>query len=141
MPLRIYNTISHEEEIFEPLKPNNVNMYVCGVTPYDDSHLGHGRAYVAFDVVRRYLEYLGYKVNYIQNITDIDDKIIDRANDRGISIQELTKEYSDNFFDVMKQLNVKPANMQDASNERAVCCLRACDRASGAFSLDRRRAR
>ena len=79
MALKVYNTLSRKKEKFIPLKKGRVDMYVCGVTVYDDCHLGHARAYLAFDVICRYLEHKGYKVNYVQNFTDIDDKIINRA--------------------------------------------------------------
>ena len=85
MPIKIFNTLSGQKEDFVPIHPADsdgiipVNMYVCGITPYDETHLGHGRAYVTFDVVRRYLEYCGYKVTYVQNVTDVDDKIINKS--------------------------------------------------------------
>lgn len=117
MPLKIYNTLNRDSEIFEPIAPPKVNMYVCGITPYDETHLGHGRAYVIFDVVRRYLQYSGYNVNYVQNITDIDDKIIKRANELKVSIQELAKKYIDSYFEVMDQLNVKKATQYPKATE------------------------
>lgn len=117
MFLKIYNTLKKDHEIFEPLDAPKVNMYVCGITPYDETHLGHGRAYVVFDIVRRYLEYFGFKVNYIQNITDIDDKIIKRANELKIPIQELTKKYIDSYFEVMDKLNVKKATQYPKATE------------------------
>ena len=97
MPLKIYNTLTKDYDLFTPLNPNVINMYVCGITPYDEPHLGHGRAYVVFDVIRRYLEYSypNHTINYIQNITDIDDKIINRAKERSIRISELTQQYID----------------------------------------------
>ena len=79
MSLKIYNTLTQEKEEFQPIDPPQVKMYVCGITPYDETHLGHARAYLTFDVIRRYLEESGYQVNYIQNITDIDDKIIQKS--------------------------------------------------------------
>jgi cysteinyl-tRNA synthetase len=110
MPLKIYNTLARDYQIFEPIDSPKVGMYVCGVTPYDETHLGHGRAYVVFDIVHRYLEYSGYRVKYVQNITDIDDKIIKRANELKISINELTNKYIDSFYEVMDKLNVKRAH-------------------------------
>jgi cysteinyl-tRNA synthetase len=91
--LKIYNTLSQEKEIFKPLKPDNVDLYVCGVTPYDYCHIGHGRVYLVFDVIIRYLRSLGFTVNYIRNITDIDDKIIKRAQERNIPFTALTGEF------------------------------------------------
>jgi cysteinyl-tRNA synthetase len=117
MPIKIYNTLTRDDQIFEPLNPPNVSMYVCGVTPYDETHLGHGRAYVVFDVIRRYLKYSGYKVKYVQNITDIDDKIIKRANELHISIKELTNKYIESFYEVMDKLNVKKADIYPKATE------------------------
>ncbi len=81
MGLKVYNTLTRQKEEFVPLRQGKVGMYVCGVTAYDNCHLGHARAYVAFDIIRRFLEYRGYEVNYIQNFTDVDDKIIARARE------------------------------------------------------------
>jgi cysteinyl-tRNA synthetase len=92
MTLRIYNTLSRELETFEPLEPGHVRMYVCGMTIYDLCHVGHARMMMAFDVVYRWLQTLGYRVTYVRNITDIDDKIIKRALERGIPIRRLTDE-------------------------------------------------
>jgi len=92
MTLRIYNTLSRELEIFEPLEPGHVRMYVCGMTIYDLCHVGHARMMMAFDVVYRWLQTLGYRVTYVRNITDIDDKIIKRALERNIPIRQLTDE-------------------------------------------------
>ena len=117
MPLRIYNTLSKDIEAFEPITAHKVNMYVCGVTPYDEPHLGHARAYITFDVIRRYFEHQGYKVNYVQNITDIDDKIIRRANDEGITTTEVVNKYSTEYFNMMDALNVLPASMYPKATE------------------------
>jgi cysteinyl-tRNA synthetase len=92
MTLRIYNTLSRELETFEPLEPGHVRMYVCGMTIYDLCHVGHARMMMAFDVVYRWLATLGYRVTYVRNITDIDDKIIRRALERNIPIRQLTDE-------------------------------------------------
>ena len=93
MSLQIYNTLTRQKETFKPLVPGKVGMYVCGMTVYDFCHLGHARVMVAFDVIVRYLKHKGYEVNYIRNITDIDDKIITRANENGESITELTERF------------------------------------------------
>jgi len=87
MTLKVYNTLTGKKEKFLPLKKKEVRMYVCGVTVYDDCHLGHARCYVAFDVIYRYLRYKGYKVRYIQNITDVDDKIIAKAKQLQSKVQ------------------------------------------------------
>mgnify|MGYP001445114744 CR=1 FL=1 len=83
--LHFHNTLSGKAELFTSFTPGKVRMYVCGVTPYDSSHIGHAQAMVTFDVVYRYLKFLGYDVTFIRNFTDVDDKIINRANERGIS--------------------------------------------------------
>ncbi len=117
MVLCVYNTVTRKKETFEPQDPSEVLMYVCGITPYDETHMGHGRAYVAFDIVRRYLEYSGYKVKYVQNITDIDDKIIKKAAEQGKSITEITDAYTKSFFEVMDMLKVKKATLYPKATE------------------------
>jgi cysteinyl-tRNA synthetase len=109
MPLKLYNTLTRHKEEFLPLQPPAVGMYVCGITPYDETHLGHARAYVTFDVIRRYLEYSGYQVKHIQNITDIDDKIIAKAREKGVGVSEIAEKYTASFYEVMDKLNVKRA--------------------------------
>ena len=94
MSLSIYSTLSKKTEVFNPLHPGRIGMYVCGVTVYDLTHIGHGRTFVAFDVVRRWLEASGYDVTFVRNVTDVDDKIIRRAAERGISTTELTETYT-----------------------------------------------
>src|SRR5205085_12237242 len=92
-PLTIFNTLTGGKIVFEPLDPPNVRMYVCGVTVYDDCHVGHARSAVVFDVIRRYLEYRKMRVTFVKNFTDIDDKIIHRAETLGIPWQEVTQRY------------------------------------------------
>ena len=87
--LTVYNTLTRQKEPFAPLNPQNVRMYVCGMTVYDYCHLGHARVLVVFDMIARWLRQHGYPLTYVRNITDIDDKIIARANERGISIHAL----------------------------------------------------
>ena len=94
MTLQIYSTLSKDIRPFTPIEPGKVGMYVCGVTVYDYTHIGHGRTFVAFDVVRRWLEASGYAVTFVRNVTDVDDKIIKRAAERGISTKELTDEFT-----------------------------------------------
>ena len=106
MALRLYNTLSGQKEEFQPLVPGQVGMYVCGVTVYDYCHLGHARANIVFDVVYRYLQYAGYRVTYVRNYTDVDDKIINRANERGISSQELAETYIRAFDEDMAALGL-----------------------------------
>jgi cysteinyl-tRNA synthetase len=104
--LKVYNTLSGKKEEFKP-QDSEVKMYVCGVTPYDESHLGHAMSYIIFDVIRRYLKFKGYKVKYVQNITDIDDKIIDRSNERGVPAAELARQYTESFFADIAALNIE----------------------------------
>jgi cysteinyl-tRNA synthetase len=116
MPLRLYNTLSRQKEIFEPLASSGsqslprVSIYVCGVTVYDFCHLGHARTYTVWDTLRRYLKWLGYPVFYVQNFTDVDDKIIQRAATEGRSIQEVTQRYIAAYFEDMERLNILPAD-------------------------------
>jgi len=115
--IRITNDLTRTKEQFIPISGNRVNMYVCGVTVYDECHIGHARAYVCFDMVRRYLEYKGYEVYYIQNFTDIDDKIIARAKERNVGIREMTEGYIENYFEVMDALGVKRASVYPRATE------------------------
>ena len=92
MALRIHNTLSRATEDFTPIEAGHVRLYVCGITIYDHSHMGHARFMMAFDVVQRWLKTLGYRVTYVRNITDIDNKIIKRSLERGIPIRTLTEE-------------------------------------------------
>ena len=108
--MKVYNTLSGQKEEFRP-QGNTILMYVCGVTPYDEAHIGHAMSYIIFDTIRRYLEYKGYIVRYIQNITDIDDKIIARANREGVTPQSLAERYTQSFFEDMKALNIFPASI------------------------------
>jgi len=105
--MKIKNSLTGKLEPFEPIKSSEVNMYTCGVTVYDDCHIGHARSLYIFDVMRRYLEYKGYKVNFVRNITDIDDKIINRANELKIDWKELVEKYIKNYREDLKSLGVQ----------------------------------
>ena len=124
--MKIYNTLTHTKEKFSTNKKDAVSMYVCGVTVYDECHLGHARCYVCFDVIRRYLEYKGYKVTYVQNFTDVDDKIIERAikikneqnySDLKIAIADLTEKNINAYFQVMDALGIKRADVYPKATE------------------------
>lgn len=117
MPIRVYNTLTRKKEILKPLEDEIIKMYVCGPTVYDLSHLGHARTYIVFDIIRRYLEYRGYKVNLVINITDIDDKIIRRAKELGISPRELAEKMTEEFFKDIKALKIKPATHYPKATE------------------------
>jgi len=112
MALRIFNTLTGKKEQFVPLVPGRVGMYVCGVTVYDLCHLGHARGALVFDVVRRYLAHAGYAVKYVRNFTDIDDKIINRANERGVPWDELAETYIREYVADMAALGVRPADVE-----------------------------
>ena len=107
----VYNTLTHKKEEFVPLKGNRVTMFVCGVTPYDYSHLGHAKTYVAFDAIARYLRHKGYNVLYVQNVTDVDDHIINRSAETGVSEPELAEKYFKHFREDMEALGVKSINV------------------------------
>ena len=117
MTLRIFNTRTGRKEEFVPIAPPRVGMYVCGVTVYDLSHLGHGRGALVFDVVRRYLAYAGYRVTYVRNYTDIDDKIIKRAAERGVPWQELAETYIREYVTDMTALGVRPADIEPKATD------------------------
>ena len=110
--LEIYNTLTRQKERFVPIDPPRVKLYVCGMTVYDYCHLGHARVLVAFDTVVRYLRFLGYKVTYVRNITDIDDKIIRRAQENGESIQALTQRFIDAMHEDERALGVEPPDIE-----------------------------
>ena len=108
--MRLYNTITGQDEEFVPAG-DKVKMYVCGITPYAPCHMGHAMSYVIFDVLRRYLEFQGYEVEHVQNFTDVDDKIIQRAQEEGVYPQELAERHIQEFMDSMGALNVKSADV------------------------------
>jgi cysteinyl-tRNA synthetase len=111
MALRIYNTLTRETEEFTPQEPGKVRMYVCGPTVYSDAHIGHAMAAIVFDMVRRYLTYRGYKVTFVTNFTDVDDKIIRRANEQGRDPVELANHYAQEYLRHLGDLNVLPADV------------------------------
>jgi cysteinyl-tRNA synthetase len=110
MSLTIYNTLSRTKEPFQTLAPNQVKMYCCGVTVYDYCHLGHARSYIVWDTVRRYLQWRGYDVKYVQNFTDIDDKILNRANLEQSSMTAVSEKYTQAYFEDLHRLNVRDAD-------------------------------
>ena len=109
--LQVYNTMTRKKEIFKPLKKGEVSIYCCGVTPYNTPHIGNARPFVTWDVIRRYLTRIGYKVRYIQNFTDVDDKIIVAANREGVTWKEISDRYIHEYFEVMDALNVQHADL------------------------------
>ncbi|MDY0270258.1 cysteine--tRNA ligase [Trichloromonas sp.] len=117
MALRVYNTLSGGKEEFRPLVPGKVGMYVCGVTVYDYCHIGHARANIVFDIVYRYLKFSGYEVNYVRNYTDVDDKIISRAKERGIDSRTLAEEFIRAFDEDMAALGLDLPTYQPKATE------------------------
>ncbi len=117
MSLRVYNTMTGRKEDFKPLVPGKVGMYVCGVTVYDYCHIGHARANIVFDIIYRYLKFSGFDVNYVRNYTDVDDKIIKRANERGIDSQALANEFIRAFDEDMSSLGLDLPTCQPKATE------------------------
>lgn len=109
MSIKLYNTMSRQKEIFKPIEENKVSMYVCGPTVYNYIHIGNARPAIVFDTVRRYLEYKGYDVDYVLNFTDVDDKIINKANETGEKVQAITNRFIDAYLNDVKALGVKEA--------------------------------
>jgi cysteinyl-tRNA synthetase len=117
MALRVYNTLSGEKEIFVPLVPGKAGMYVCGVTVYDYCHIGHARANIVFDVIFRYLKYAGYDVTYVRNYTDIDDKIINRANQEGTDYRTIADRYIQAFDEDMDRLGLAKPTLEPKATD------------------------
>lgn len=115
--MRIYNSLSQQKEEFVPISENEVKIYVCGPTVYNFFHLGNARPFVVFDTLRRYLEYIGYKVNFVQNFTDVDDKIINRAKEEGLTAPEISEKYIAEYFKDTKALNIHPATTHPRVSE------------------------
>src|SRR6516225_5865648 len=107
MTLRVYNTLSRQKEDFQTVTPGKVGMYVCGPTVYKPSHVGHMVGPVIFDTVRRYLQYLGYEVRFVVNITDVDDKLIVRARELNTTVKELADKMIADYLDCLKKLGVE----------------------------------
>lgn len=117
MTLSIYNTLTRQKEEFKPLQAGKVGMYVCGMTVYDLCHIGHARAFIAFDLVTRYMRHIGLEVNYIRNITDIDDKIINRANENGEPFNVLVDRMVEAMNDDFARLNILPPNSEPKATD------------------------
>ena len=115
--LSIYSTLTGKKESFQSLQPKAVRMYVCGVTVYDYCHIGHARSALVFDVIRRYLEYSGYTVKFVKNFTDVDDKIIKRANEQGVSCEEITFKYIQAYYEDMAKLGIRQASIEPKATD------------------------
>ncbi len=117
MALRVYNTLTRRKEVFEPLHPGEVRMYVCGPNLYGPTHVGHAMSYLVFDVIRRYLEYRGFRVSHVQNFTDIEDRIIETAREQGTTIEALAARYIERFLREMDALGVRRATVYPRATE------------------------
>ncbi|MFW6013368.1 MAG: class I tRNA ligase family protein, partial [Candidatus Bipolaricaulota bacterium] len=111
MSLTLYNSLSGELQDFRPLDPEKVRMYSCGPTVYDYFHIGNARPFIVFDGLRRYLEFKGYDVTYVQNVTDVEDKIINRAAEEDLKPADLAQKYMDAYFKDMERLGINPADL------------------------------
>ena len=117
MSLKIYNTMSRSKELFETIEPNKVRMYVCGPTVYDKAHVGHAMSSIVFDVIRRYLEYKGYRVKHVMNYTDVEDKVIRRAQELGVEPLALAERYLHDYDQHLIDLNVLPASVNPRASK------------------------
>ncbi len=117
MNIRIHNTLSGRKEVLEPIEPGHIKLYVCGITSYDYCHIGHARSALAFDMIVRYLRYSNYKVTFVRNFTDIDDKIIARANEQGTSSEELANRFINEFYTDMDNLCVDRPDIEPKATE------------------------
>ena len=115
--MRFYNTLTRKKEKFVPLEAGKVKMYACGPTVYNFFHVGNARCFVVFDMLRRYLEYRGFDVTFVQNFTDIDDKVIRRANEEGVSYGEIAGRYIDEYFTDAKGLGIRAATVHPKATD------------------------
>ena len=115
--LYLYNTLTRSKQEFVPIKKGEVKMYSCGPTVYNFFHIGNARPFIIFDTLRRYLEYKGYKVEFVQNFTDVDDKMINKANELGITVKELADEYISEYFTDAQGLGIKKATVHPRATE------------------------
>jgi cysteinyl-tRNA synthetase len=122
--LSIYNTLTEKKEPFHSLQPKTVRMYVCGVTVYDYCHIGHARSALVFDAIRRYLEFSGYQVTFVKNFTDVDDKIIKRANEQGVTCDTITAKYIQAYYEDMRRLGIRQASIEPKATEHMTDIIR-----------------
>jgi cysteinyl-tRNA synthetase len=139
MALQIFNTLSSEKETFVPLQPGQVRMYVCGVTVYDSSHIGHARSLVTFDILYRYLRFSGYSVEFVRNFTDVDDKIIKKANDERVSCEMITDRYINEFHRDADALGLLPPSHEPRATQHIaeiIALIRCLEDKGIAYSID-----
>lgn len=126
--LKLFNTLTGRQEVFQPIEGRHVRMYVCGVTVYDYCHIGHARSALVFDVLRRYLEYSGYDVTFVKNFTDVDDKIIKRANEQGVSCDVITEKYIAAYDEDMGKLGIVRPSKEPKATEHIPGIIQLTDR-------------
>ncbi|RPI32232.1 MAG: cysteine--tRNA ligase [Chloroflexota bacterium] len=139
MALRIYNTLTRHKDVFEPLQPGQVRMYVCGPTVYSQAHVGHAMSSLVFDIIRRYLEYRGYQVRHAMNYTDVDDKIIQRANQEGVDPIRLAERYIEEFHKHIQALNILPASIYPRATQeinQIIAIIQGLEQKGYAYSVD-----
>ncbi len=124
MPIFIYNSLTKKKELFEPLTPPKINIYTCGVTVYDECHIGHARSLYIFDVIKSYLKHRGFDVKFVRNITDVDDKIINRARELKIGWQELAEKYIARYYEDLEDLGIKKADFEPRATENIMPMIR-----------------
>ena len=115
--MKVYNTLTNKREELVPIQDKTVSIYACGPTVYDYFHIGNARPFIIFDTLRRYLEYRGYEVRFVQNFTDIDDKMIRRANEEGITVKELGERFINEYFIDARGLGIRPATVHPKATE------------------------
>lgn len=126
--MKVYNTLTRRKEDFVPLQAGKVGFYICGPTVYNDIHIGNARTFLSFDVIRRYLEYSGFDVTYVQNLTDVDDKIINRANEEGRTAAEVAAQYSQAFIEIMQVLGVEEPSVRPRATEEIAAMIALIER-------------
>ena len=117
MALKIYNSLTRKKELFVPLNKDRVHIYVCGPTVYDYFHIGNARTFLIADIIRRYLEFKGYDVKFVMNITDVDDKIIKKANEENVPATKIAEKYTAAFFEDIQKLGIKSADVYPKATE------------------------
>ncbi len=128
MSLRVYNTLTRQKELFEPVEPGKVRMYLCGPTVYKSPHVGHMVGPVIFDAVKRYLQFKGYQVTWVVNITDVDDKLINRANEQGISVQALAEQHTKEYFDCLEAFSIRTIDRFPRASEHIAEIIAMCQK-------------
>lgn len=140
--MKLYNTLTREKQEFVPLEEGKVKMYSCGPTVYNFFHIGNARPFIIFDTLRRYLEYRGYKVKFVQNFTDVDDKMIRKAGEEGITVKELADQYIAEYFTDAQGLGIEKATVHPRATENIdsiIALIRTLEEKGFAYAVGRRR--